>query len=273
MRYLGMLFLAAGSTAAGCGRPGTALRSTEPLLVVARDFAFDAPDTIAAGILRLTFHNEGPSYHHVQILRLLKAIPDSLLADSLPPSGILPDWLLPVGGAEGADSIAREVTVELKLSPGHYVLVCRITTPTDQVHYALGMLRSLVVVGSNVRVDAPLVADRAIHLANYSIRAPDTLRTGTVRFRVSNAGPLEHHVAIARLAAGRSLKDVVNEPPGADPVFQVLGGTAGLAPGQENVLELGLRPGHYVYLCFVPDPATHLDHYQMGMVQSLTVVP
>ena len=107
MRKLRTLALAAGSVAAGCARPAADVAVLGSLRVAARDFAFEAPDTVFAGPVRLTFHNDGPSYHHVQILRLTGDVPYSVIPDSLSPTGELPGWLLPVGGAEGADSIAR----------------------------------------------------------------------------------------------------------------------------------------------------------------------
>lgn len=273
MHKLRTLALAAGSVAAGCARPAADVAVLGSLRVAARDFAFEAPDTVLAGPVRLTFHNDGLSYHHVQILRLTGDVPYSVIPDSLSPTGELPGWLLPVGGAEGADSIARDVIVELSLPPGRYLLLCRITTPTGELHHALGMWRPLVVVGPSTLDASTIAADNTIRLSDYSIQGPDTLRGGSWRFRVINGGPHEHHVAVARLAEGRTLSDVIKEPPGATSVFDVLGGTAGLAPGQENVLELRLLPGRYVYLCFVPDAAKGLDHYQMGMVRGFAVVP
>lgn len=94
-----------------------------------------------------------------------------------------------------------------------------------------------------------------------------------MRLRARNEGSHEHHVSVARLTEGRSLNDVIHEPAGALPVFDVLGGTAGLASGEENVLQLTLSPGQYVYMCFVVDQASRREHYQMGMVRALTVVP
>jgi hypothetical protein len=210
----------------------------------------------------------------MQVVRIERDIPAMSLLDSLPDNGLLPAWLVPVGGAEGADSIWRPVTVWMNLPPGRYMLLCRITTPDQKPHYTLGMQRALVAVGSQqVDFAANNTGDSVLTLSDYSISAPDTLSAGKVLLRVHNAGPSEHNVAVARLRAGKTLSDVVLAPPGMTPVFEVLGGTAGLAPGQENVLEFDLQPGLYVYLCFVLDPRTGKEHYALGMARLLRVIP
>ena len=266
--YLGAVAL----IAAACGGSAGDAPPDATLRIVARDFAFEAPDTLPAGPARLTFINEGREYHHAQLLRVAADIPFAAIPDSLPASGALPAWLIPVGGAEGADSLARPVTVLLSLTPGRYFLICRITTAAGEVHYALCMHRPLVVVDGGARgVRSP--ADTAIVARDYAFAAPDTLVEGPWRIRIRNEGPQEHHAAVARLAAGHTLNDVVMQPAGASPVFEVLGGTAGLAVGEENVLELDLPPGQYVYMCFVFDLASKREHYQMGMARLLTVVP
>ena len=274
MRYALLLTLPIALFGSACERTVRQSRESEiPLVITGRDFAFDAPDTIPSGVVNLTFINDGPSYHHVQIVRIAQSLPLDAILDSLRPDGVLPSWLVPVGGAEGADSIWRRVTVSLALTPGRYLLLCRITTPDGQVHSVLGMVRPIVVTGAAAQTVREPAADTTVALRDYAILGPDTLRAGTWRFRALNEGPHEHHVAIARLASGRTLSDVIRAPPGPTPVFDVLGGTAGLAPRGTNVVELTLRPGQYVYLCFVIDQPSRREHYQMGMLRGLTVVP
>ena len=256
---------------AACASKDSGVATEAPLRIVAREFAFDAPDTVPAGPVRLTFVNEGSSYHHVQLVRITADVPFSAIPDSLRRSLELPSWLLPVGGAEGADSLPRPVTVSLSLAPGRYFLICRITTPQGEAHHDLGMTRALVVT-DGVANGQPVRADTSVIVRDYSVVAADTLTEGTWRFRVRSEGPHEHNVAVARLADGRTLQDVIDQPAGVSAVFEVLGGTAGLGPGQENVLELALVPGRYVYMCFVMDPASKREHYQMGMARELTVV-
>ena len=39
-------------------------------MVTAADFHFRAPDTIPAGLTRIRLKNDGPEFHHVQLVRL-----------------------------------------------------------------------------------------------------------------------------------------------------------------------------------------------------------
>lgn len=266
---LACLFLTACGKDEGAQAPPPAPQAIE---VIASEFSFSAPDTVAAGIVRLTFHNRGKQYHHVQVVRAETELPLAAILDSLPASGVLPSWLIPVGGAEGADSLAQPVIAEMSLQPGRHLLICRILTAEMKLHYHLGMVRELAVVGRPPQAKAAaLVADTTVTLVDFAFRSPDSLPAGVHRFRVRNEGPQEHHLALARLAPGKTLGDVAAVTPGPTQVFHVLGGTAGLARGEENVYEVELGPGRYVFLCFVPDPASKKDHYQLGMMRQLTV--
>jgi hypothetical protein len=241
--------------------------------VTTRDYAFEAPDSVAAGRVRLVMHNEAPSYHHVQILRIDSALSFDEAVASLPENGNIPAGMTPVGGAEGADSIARDVTVDVPLQPGRYLLICRINAPDGKPHSAHGMVRPFVAVASAAEPDLP-TADLTIDMADYAFMGPDTLRAGERRILVVNRGPDEHHLAVARLMPGKTLADAMQDPtPGQAPALMVLGGTAGLAAGERNVVHLTLEPGPYALFCFVSTPnSKQMQHYKIGMVRSLTVI-
>lgn len=263
------ILAACGQLAKDSQGPGSLPRSID---VVATEFAFSAPDSVAAGVVRMTFHNRGRDYHHVQVVRAETPLSIAAVLDSLPDSGALPAWLIPVGGVEGADSLARPVTVELSLQAGRHLLICRIITADKKLHYHLGMIRELAVVDDGRRSERDdLSADTTVTLVDFAFRSPDSLAAGVHRFLVRNEGRQEHHLALARIAPGKSLRDVAAVEPGPTDVFHVLGGTAGLARGEENLFEVDLPAGRYVFLCFVPDQASRKDHYQLGMLRELVV--
>lgn len=243
--------------------------------VTGTEFAFDAPDSLQPGLTRFTFHNVGRTYHHMQLVRLNADIPFEAAQESLPDVEPLPKWMIPVGGVEGADSLGQPVTVTVPLTPGRYLIICRITTPKRETHYSLGMVRPFVVTERSGTSAPSRVAHSqgtiVVRLRDYAFEAPDTLAAGKHTFEVRNMGPSEHHVAVARLAPGATVRDILNAPPGSSVAFSVLGGTAGLAPGEANWLHLELTPGNYVLLCFVEEPSTHKEHLQLGMIRMLTV--
>jgi hypothetical protein len=45
-------------------------RAPKVVTITARDFAFDAPDTLTAGLTTIRLVNQGPDLHHVQLIRL-----------------------------------------------------------------------------------------------------------------------------------------------------------------------------------------------------------
>ena len=60
-------------------------------------------------------------------------------------------------------------------------------------------------------------------------------------------------------------------PAGPSSLYEIVSGTAGLAPGEVNWLHVSLTPGNYLLMCLVEDPATHREHLQLGMIRRLTI--
>lgn len=69
-----LLCLAAALSGTACDRnvPLPTAESPIPLSIRARDFAYDAPDAIRSSVVNLKFVNDGPGYHHVQIVRVTR---------------------------------------------------------------------------------------------------------------------------------------------------------------------------------------------------------
>ena len=71
------------------------------MTIVARDFAYDAPDSIAGGMVTLKLVNQGSTYHHVQLVRLLDGKTFTDLTDGLKqmqPGSPPPPWIEDVVG-------------------------------------------------------------------------------------------------------------------------------------------------------------------------------
>ncbi len=276
MRRLSLLalLLATGS----CRRPEVRQQPREPgeaerVTITTRDFAIDAPDSLPAGLVRLSLVNQGPNLHHVQFYRL----PDSIGYDDavarLPAREPLPDWLVPVGGAEGADQVGRTVVVMFVLEPGHYLLLCRFETD-GVLHFHRGMTHHLVVTGRRASTPIELPpADAVITLSDYAFTLSGPLEAGRQLIRVENRGPSEHHLALARLLDGHGIRDVLAELAETDPgpTFEVMGGTAGLGPGRAMLYQAELEPGRYVLLCLVPDGDTGREHAELGMIREVDI--
>jgi hypothetical protein len=275
-----LLLFAALLAACAPDAPEVAPRDVDPareaagnlVPVSTSDYAFEAPDTLPAGWTTFRLVNQGPEHHHVQVFRVegVRSSQELLAAMAM---WRLPDWLLPVGGPEGPDARGTPVDATVLLEPGEYLFACRIRSPDGTEHFRKGMVQRLTVVpGIDPDGQAP-PAEITVVLVDYAFGVEGEFRAGHNRVRVENRGPKEHHVAVGRLAPGATLKDAVEYDPasGAPSPVEFVGGSAGLAPGQVNVIDVALEPGEYVLLCFVPDEDDGRPHILHGMARQFTV--
>lgn len=91
----------------------------------------------------------------------------------------------------------------------------------------------------------PAVATQEVHLIEYAIHMPATLRAGKVAFNVENGGKEDHAFEIE----GNGIEGKTNT----------------LARGNSESLEVDLRPGTYTVYCPVK------DHAKRGMKTTITV--
>ena len=109
---------------------------------------------------------------------------------------------------------------------------------------------------------------------DFKFDAPDTIPAGLSEFRFLNKGPALHHMAILKLASGKSVDDLVGAlaKPGPLPSWvREMGGPNASAPGEEGNATLTLEPGSYALICFVDIGGP--PHFAKGMVKPLQVVP
>ena len=66
--------------------------------VVASDFKFDAPDSIAAGVVTFRLVGKGPELHHLQIARLEQGKTTADFAEAMKNPGPPPAWVTFLGG-------------------------------------------------------------------------------------------------------------------------------------------------------------------------------
>lgn len=249
-------------------------RAADPPLmsVIASDFSFRAPDTIAAGLIRVRMTNAGRERHHVQLARLERGHTVTELGDSLAASKRLPSWVTLVGGPNVPPSGAPS-EVMVRLEPGSYALLCFISSADGIPHRAKGMLRRLAVVPNGAPDRAEPRADVRLTLQDYDFAFTPWLTTGRRTIRVENSGPQPHEAIFVRLAPGKTVGDVLTwlkrrdgPPPG-----ETFGGTAALQQGGVNFVTADFAPGDYALLCFVPDSGDARPHVAHGMVHQFSV--
>jgi hypothetical protein len=266
--------LALPLTIAACRSRAADASNARPgdLVVNARDFAFDAPDTIEAGWVRVRLINHGPEPHHVQLVRLGDGHTLPELLEQAARGNLTPSWATFVGGPNTPRPGAAS-EVALDLAPGNYAMLCFITSLDHVPHLAKGMTRSLTVIpASGPEGHEPTVEGRLI-LQDFSFSLTTPLRPGHHTIRVENTGLQPHEVVMIRLQPGKTVADAMawTQNRQATPPFETAGGTVALSPGRENFMTLDLVRGDYVLVCFVPDAHDGKPHLAHGMIRELVV--
>jgi hypothetical protein len=237
-----------------------------------RDFAFDAPEQIPAGLTTFRFLNAGPGLHHLVIVRLDSG---KTLADwqRLPPGlASFPAWAIPAGGPNAAEPNG-ESNATVNLSPGNYLLVCLVDVPDGIPHFAKGMMRPLTVAAASGAAATPPTPDVTVTLSDYKFDVSGPLTAGHHVFLVRTSPGQQHELLLLRLEPGKAFTDVLawmgkmQGPPPAHPV----GGIGPAMNGTTSYFTADLAPGTYVFACFLPDARDGKAHFEHGMIQTFVV--
>ena len=249
--------------------------ATADVTIIGRDYAFDMPSTVPAGLAHVTFINQGKEEHEAQFFLLKPGVTEAQLLNVLkaqgPPSGPLPATT--AGGANTVGPGQRQ-EVYLTLQPGTYEVVC-FTSGADNVpHIAKGMYKSFTVTGT-AGAATPPTADGTVTLKDFAFGLPDVIQQAKpLTLQVVNNGPAEHEMALFKLLPGKTLQDaltfVQSENPSGPPPGDAAGGLAAIAPGANGWVVMNLAPGTYFVACFVPDEQGK-PHVADGMYASFTV--
>lgn len=266
--------------------------------VVARDFAFEAPEAIPSGWTTFRMQNIGQQEHFLYLYR----IPDEVSYEQFREEAMvgfgnvwnayasgeltrteaetafadeLPEWffteLTPAGGPALTEPGAQAVAT-VHLEPGNYVMECYVKTPDGRWHTELGMQRSLVVTDDSNGASPP-AADVELALSNYDIATSGELAAGrqTIAVHVEEKpeGFMMHDVNLVRLG-GNSVNEIVEWMDWMDlkgfrapaPGYS-LGGVEHMAAGRTGYMTVELTPGDYVW---VSEGYGH-----QGMVEEFTV--
>lgn len=210
-------------------KPTTTSVASKPVVkarvvtVTGKDFKFDAPDEIPAGLTEFRFLNKGPSIHHMQILKLTNGKTFSDLRTALARQGPPPKWMKEVGGPN-APAPGTESNATLILEPGNYAIICFVDiggTP----HFAKGMVRPLKVVAASGPVASSPTPDITATLFDYNFRLSAPILAGTHTIKVVNTGTQNHELELVQLAPGKTANDFLawagagmKGPPAAKPI-------------------------------------------------------
>lgn len=110
------------SSASDAAQTATAAVAATPSVVTitAKDYSYDAPDTIAAGMVSLKLVNQGPELHHIQLLRITGGKTYADLAagmKAMKADAPMPPWIEVVGGPNSPAPGGEQLITE-ELTPG-----------------------------------------------------------------------------------------------------------------------------------------------------------
>ena len=109
---------------------GLAAQTPRQLVIRGIDHAFQAPDTVPAGLTMITLENLGALRHEVIVARLKegRALADMMAGKTLPERLAMQDAILGMVFAEAGQRSPGRLVADL--SPGRsYVLICAVTDP------------------------------------------------------------------------------------------------------------------------------------------------
>jgi len=241
--------------------------------VISTDYAFEAPDTITAGLVTWQLENRGDDGHHLIVYRIDDGhtVEEALAATRI--DGPWPAWFRSLGGPEGTEDAEEGGTFTMRLAPGEYLLACAIRHPDGGTHASHGMVHRLVVVGDDESGSDPVATD-TIRMIDFAFAIHDTVFAGDLVFEIVNEGVQRHHAVLERIPGdadlARALADLDQEEP--PPGYHSFGGFTSLAPGERGWYQVRLEPGRYLFGCLIADPATGSPHFELGMVRLVEVV-
>lgn len=246
-------------------RPAPDTGAPRVVTVTARDHAFEAPDTIASGVVTFRLKDLGPTSHHLIVFRLDDSVSLDEFYQAMRGGVASPPGIAALGGPEAGE----EVTLVVR--PGRYAFGCLKDFADGTTHLGRGMFRQLTVVPGSAeqRAEPAPRADVTVTMRAYTFELSGPLRAGRRVLRLENAGPQEHHILLQRLAPGRTKADVERwiaagrgRPRPVSPVFF---GTSRQSPGETVYVSVDLERGAYLFVCRIPDAGDGRPHVDHGM--------
>lgn len=244
--------------------------------VVAHDYSFTSPKKLETGYVTLQFTNDGRELHHLQLARLQEGVSLEKFTAALKQGEQAALPLIEFVGGVGLVPPGGHASTTVYLEkPGTYVELCFVPDANGVPHLALGMLQPVTVVVSSdpSQAEAP-EADLVVDMKDFSYLMAARVTAGKQVWQVINQGPQPHEMIVGKLQKGKTMDDVMaylqNGSQGLPPI-ELMGGAQAIAAGQSSFINLDLKPGQYVAICFIPDPASGKPHVALGMLSPFTV--
>lgn len=264
--------LAAGALAVGlpaCGDED-AQTLTFTLSSRGREVEIAAPDSADTGLTEITLENNANREGDLQLIRVEGDHSANEVVQGLGKAmkgQAFPDWFF-AGGGIGITAPGASQTVTQVLEPGTYYAFDTSGGPPDP--------RTAVAVKVDGESSEDEIAgpDATVSAVDYGFEAED-LTAGTTEIVFENIGAQPHHLIASQLIGDATAEDVEQffktekgKPPLSDRGTQ---STAVVEGNESQLVTLDLKPGRYVFYCFISDRQGGPPHALKGMVDEFEV--
>lgn len=235
-----------------------------------KDLKFQAPPKATAGATEITFTNNAEAETGAQLLQIQGKREDAEIVaqlESATEGKAVASWFGAAGGV-GALKPGENGTVTQELKPGTYYVV-----PSDSP--AKGPLASFTVAPGQGGAKPP-ATNAKITATDYAFSGQNVKVGQPVEFR--NEGKEWHHFIGAPIRGNATLDDVKkaiqeNQGGGGGPLDERNSiETTVMNGGVSQISSPELKPGRWVFMCFVSDRGGGPPHAQKGMVSEIEVL-
>jgi hypothetical protein len=232
----------------------------------AKSPSFSVPASVKGGTVEIELTNSAKGEHSAQLVTADEGhTPQQALeaGNAWGEKGkALPDWAHVAGGV-GNIKEGETWSVTQELAPGKYLVA----------DLESGASAEFEVTGASG--EGELADDGGtIEAREYAFES-EGLKAGRNNVLFDNTGAEPHFIVAAALKPGKTLADArrfFKTEKGEPPVDESTGfSTAVVEGGERQSVELHLKAGKYVLLCFVPDRAGGPPHATKGMISEAVV--
>jgi len=228
------------------------------------------PDSAGTGLAEITLKNDGKAAGEMQLVRVEgdHSTEDAIKGLSAATQGKpFPDWFFAAGGV-GSTAPGKSRTVTQVLEPGTYYAF-ETESPGQPSPTSVPAVE---ITGE--ASDQTVEADETVDAFDYGFKSQQ-LSSGKTEIAFDNTGAQPHHLLAAPLTGDSTAEDVERafKSEKGKPPFDEEGflSTAVLEGGEDQLVTLDLKPGRYVFFCFVTDRQGGPPHALKGMVDEIEV--
>ena len=240
-----------------------------PINVTITDSDYEGmPETVAAGLVSLTFANQGQKDHMADILKLnpgvsLEQLQAAMSAGTSDDGAAFFSLITSMGGMTPL-APGKSATVAARFDAGNYLII-------DFDGAENGLIQPFEVMGTAASDEQPQ-ADFDVMMHEFVFGLPASVEPGTKTLKVTNHGDQDHEMILVSIG-DHTLTDVEAALGDSEtPSWVVLSGGIGpITPGATAWLTLDLAPGNYAAVCMIPDANTGMPHALLGMASVFTV--